>query len=292
MRKNIPPPLHLGLIGWPLEYSLSPRLHLAALQERGIPGEYRLYPIPPLPQGRTHLSEILDRMRRGELHGLNATIPHKQNMLPLMDELTPVASGIGAVNTIYLREGRLVGDNTDAAGFQADLEKLIPPGSCANSHQAIVLGAGGAARAVVYVLTHLGWEVTVVARRLEQAQQLAGGFLDVAGKVNPLQMGLSTLTTVRGSLIVNTIPPGMPPDQNASPWPLEVPFPPGAAIYDLVYKPEETRLVQVARSAGLRAANGLGMLIEQAALAFEIWTGQTAPRNVMREAVSQSPEKG
>ena len=131
----------LGLTGFPLEHSLSPRLHMAALQACGLEGEYRLYPVPP--DDEAGLNELLEHVRSGGMHGLNVTIPHKRSVLPLLDEVSETARAIGAVNTIYARDGVLVGENTDAAGFLSDLERWIPvqePGGVAT--QALVLGAG------------------------------------------------------------------------------------------------------------------------------------------------------
>ena len=133
----------LGLTGYPLEHSLSPRLHVAALQACALPGEYRLYPV--LPEDETGLQELLERMRSEALHGLNVTIPHKRKVLPLLDEVSPTARAIGAVNTIYLRDGLLQGENTDAAGFLTDLGRVFPvtvPGSRAGAGGGRV-GAGG-----------------------------------------------------------------------------------------------------------------------------------------------------
>jgi len=167
--------LELGLVGWPLDHSLSPRMHNAALQTLGLAGEYRLYPIPPLPEGVTALSELLDRMRQGELKGLNVTIPHKQNVLSLLDEMTPAAQAIGAVNMIYSQGKQLTGNNSDAFGFLADLKRVFPSIFQEPDSTALVLGAGGSARAVVYALAQAGWRVMVAARRVQQAEQLEIG---------------------------------------------------------------------------------------------------------------------
>ena len=115
--------MHLGLIGHPLGHSLSPKIHTAALKACGLQGEYSLFPIAP--EDMQGLKDLLTRVRGGEIHGLNVTIPHKQNVIPLLDELTPTAQAIGAVNTISMRNGKLVGDNTDAPGFLADLQNFL-----------------------------------------------------------------------------------------------------------------------------------------------------------------------
>ena len=296
-----------GLIGFPLEHSWSPRLHQAALAGLDLAGEYRLYPIPPLPEGKTALQELLARLRTGAVGGLNVTIPHKQAVLPLLDELTQAAREIGAVNTIFCQSGRLVGDNTDAPGFYTDLKRLTAFKellSVDTQPAALVLGAGGSARAVVYSLQQAGWQVTIAARRLEQAQELAGRY-QLAAAVghtgNPVttairleQSALHSFCSINPaiSLVVNTTPVGMSPEISASPWPAELAFPQVAVVYDLVYNPAETALVRAARAAGLQAYTGLGMLVEQAALAFERWTGQIAPREMMRLAVATVGREG
>lgn len=290
--------LKLGLVGWPLEHSLSPRMHNAALQTLGLAGEYRLYPIPPLPEGVTALAELLDRMRQGELKGLNVTIPHKQNVLSLLDEMTPAAQAIGAVNMIYSQGKHLTGNNTDAPGFLADLKRVFPSIFQEPAPTALVLGAGGSARAVVYALAQAGWQVMVAARRVQQAEELAASLtLDRSTSINlstsrviPLQLQESTFA-IPFSLLVNTTPLGMFPNIDTSPWPGGALFPAGAAVYDLVYNPPETALLRAARVAGLPTVNGLGMLFEQAVVAFETWTGRPAPREAMRSALALDQEK-
>ncbi len=272
--------IQLGLIGYPLGHSLSPKIHTAALKASGLDGSYSLFPI--VPDGKQGLKELLARVRSGGITGLNVTIPHKQNVIELMDELTPTAKAIGAVNTIYLREGKLVGDNTDAPGFLTDLKKFIGSRELGigNRKSATVLGAGGSARAVVYALLNDGWEVTIAARRIEQAEQLANSFTNYQLQVSDF----SSFITHHSSLIANTTPLGMIPHIEASPLPENITLSPDTIIYDLVYNPRETKLVKDARAQGLSATTGLGMLIEQAALAFEIWTGHTPPRDVLQNA--------
>jgi shikimate dehydrogenase len=274
---------HLGLTGWPVAHSLSPRLHRAALASAGLQGEYSLFPVENHPGCEVELGQLVDRIRAGELNGLNVTIPHKQRILPLLDELSDAARAIGAVNTIYYRDSKVWGDNTDADGFLYDLRRLgfIPSES---EKTALVLGAGGAARAVVYALLRDGWQVIVSARRFEQAEELtlslgSGGSFCKA----ELLEHATAFHTYR--LVVNATPAGMAPHPEQAPWPEGVAFPEDACIYDLIYSPLQTRLVREAVRAGLRAANGLGMLIEQAALAFELWTGHLADRVAMKAAV-------
>ena len=283
--------MRLGLTGWPISHSLSPKIQNAALQAVGVDGEYSLYPVDP--SAPDQLTALLDRLRSGELAGLNVTIPHKQAVLQSVDELSDSARMIGAVNTLYMRSERLVGHNTDAPGFLADLRQkagtmLDIPGN------ALVLGAGGSARAVISALAGISWRVTVAARNLEQARTLAEAFKRNTGKAEILVSGLDAgaLEPLLGQtgLVINTTPLGMHPKTDYSAWPDGLSFPPGAFVYDLVYNPRETLLVKQARKAGLQAATGVGMLIEQAALAFEIWTGRPAPREIMFSAVSPAEQ--
>lgn len=263
-------------------------MHAAALEAANLRGAYRLYPIPPDDSAPRALSDLVEAMRSGEVHGLNVTIPHKQRVIPLLGGLTSTARQIGAVNTLLCEGGRVVGDNTDAPGFLSDLGRMGwgKPGT------AVILGAGGSARAVAHALAGAGWVVRVAARRLEQAQGLveALGGASLAGRLDALPLDRDVLAGVgiRCDLIVNCTPVGMTPARDANPWPAGLPLPTSARVYDLVYNPPETALVRAARAAGLPAAGGLGMLVEQAALAFERWTERKASRAAMRSAVSLS----
>ena len=268
----------LGLIGYPLGHSLSPKIHTAALSSCGLTGNYSLFPIHP--DDKQGLHKLLARVRNGEIHGINVTIPHKQNVIEFMDGLTPTAKAIGAVNTIYMREDKLIGDNTDAPGFLSDL-KRGSNSSFSTPHSALVLGAGGSARAVVYALANDGWNVTIAARRLEQTKQLAQSFPNY----QLLITNLDDLQPLTFDLIVNTTPLGMTPNIETSPLPENIILSKNTFVYDLVYNPRETKLVRDARAQGLNASTGLGMLIEQAALAFEKWTGHNPPREVLYAAV-------
>lgn len=280
---------HLGLIGFPLGHSLSPKIHGAALTASGLRGDYALFPIHP--DDQQGLADLLVRVRRGEIHGLNVTIPHKQNVIPLLDELTPTAQAIGAVNTIYLQDNKLIGHNTDAPGFLADLRQFLGnrKSSIGNRKSALVLGAGGSARAVVYSLLADGWKVTLAARRIEQAHALASAItndqLSRSIPVEPITQ-FSNVQLSHFDLLVNATPLGMTPNTEGSPLPESATMPFTLAIYDLVYNPRETKLVRDARASGCSATTGLGMLIEQAALAFEIWTRSSANRAAMRKAVA------
>ena len=283
-----------GLLGWPLEHSLSPQIHTAALQAAGLQGTYQLFPIPPLPEGAGELQRVFDCLRRKEVHGVNVTIPHKRSVQDMLDGLTEAAAAIGAVNLIYRDGERLLGDNSDAPALLADLRDKFGLGT--QPGVALVLGAGGASRAAVYVLLRQGWQVYVAARKVEQARQLLADLtrhMEVARNV-PVALSL-TAASLRKiadcNLVVNATPVGMLPLTGASPWPANQPLPAGACLYDMVYNPGQTILIKSALSAGQRASNGLGMLVEQAALSFERWTGLAANRQVMHSAASASLDR-
>ena len=282
----MPDTYSLGLIGFPLGHSLSPVLHQTALTEAGLTGKYELFTVPPQPEGQKDLESLLNRLRSGDLQGLNVTIPHKQSVFALVDALTPSAAAMGAVNTLYMRSGKLVGDNTDAPGFWGDLSHL----PIQNAKSALILGAGGAARAVVYALLTRGWTVRITDLRQEQvdslythysAQELDSSLLEVI----PFTPSAIEAAGLDSDLVVNATPVGMHPNVDHCAWPEKIPLPARACIYDVVYNPMETKLLKLAAAAGLPCRNGLGMLVEQAALAFECWTGFSPSRTCMLEAV-------
>ena len=305
---------HFGLVGWPLSHSLSPVILAAALEDAGLCGDYRLFSVQPIPDGNDEMAVLLNSMRAGNLDGLNVTIPHKLAIMPYLDELTGSARSIGAVNMVFRHGKRLIGDNSDAPAFRedlhiflalaGDLQFLVPPmkikkdapNLSVEPSTALVLGAGGAARAVVYSLLQEGWRLVIAARRIEAAGKMVNDFepmvLGDAHQILAITLERQAVSKLRHChLIVNTTPVGMSPQENSSPWPSDLPFPSEAVVYDLVYNPPETALVRAARSAGLAATSGLGMLVEQAALAFERWTGMPASRLAMSTAARKSLEK-
>ncbi|WP_233498339.1 shikimate dehydrogenase [Meiothermus sp. QL-1] len=232
-------------------------MHQAALEAAGLSGSYRALETPP-----AFLRARLEEVRR-DYTGVNVTIPHKESVQPYLDELSAEAKAIGAVNTVLNDRGRLLGYNTDAAGFIAGLDEAGIP---YRGKQALVLGAGGAARAVVYALREQGAWVAVYNRSLERAQALAQ---DLGVRwVGPALLK----EAVQGcDLLVNATSVGMK-DPLASPLP-EGLLPRRGVVVDIVYNPLETRLLREAQAAGLRVLGGLPMLVWQGALAFELWTG-------------------
>ncbi|MCS6906445.1 MAG: shikimate dehydrogenase [Anaerolineales bacterium] len=267
-----------GLLGYPLTYSLSPYIHQVFLEECGFRGEYELIPIAVDEQLAQRLQTILARMRQGEYDGLNVTIPHKQAVKGFLDSLDEEAKAVGAVNTIYRQHPLLVGTNTDVEGFLVDLERGMPLDA---GGTALILGAGGAARAVAFGLLSKGWRVLIAARRLAQAQEVVCNLLshqDVKMeriKALPLshEMELPPEDWQELRLVVNATPLGTKGLEQGSPLPSKFRCPRNTCFYDLVYNPPETTFLRQARERGCSARNGLGMLIHQAALAFEHWTG-------------------
>jgi shikimate dehydrogenase len=279
-----------GVMGWPVEHSLSPQMHNAAFAALGLNWCYIPLPVHPhsIPSALAGLAALGFR-------GVNATIPHKLAVLPHLDWTEPAAQKIGAANTLVFEplddaphHTRLRGYNTDAAGMLAALRASIPdPGQ--TIHRAVVVGAGGAARAVLWGLAEAGvQEITLLNRDPLHAQSLAADLAPSTCRPLPLT-GEHLVESVRtADLLVNTTPVGMWPHPDQSLWPDSTPLPAGLAVFDLVYNPLETRLLAQARRSGALVIDGLEMLVQQGALAFELWTGEPAPRDGMRSACIQS----
>ena len=278
-------PLHtVGLMGWPVEHSVSPAMHNAAFEALHLPWHYSLLPVPP-----GEVRSVLAQIRELGWRGINVTVPHKQAVMPYLDSLTAAGRAIGAVNTISVQDGCLIGHNTDGDGFLAALKEV---GFDPSRRAVLVLGAGGGARSVVYALALAGCAVTLHNRTEERAARLVrdlqgtiswpgGGWLKQATRLEDLELS-------GYDLLVNTTPLGMWPNVDASPWPEELAIPSHWTVYDLVYNPAETRLLSRARSAGATPVGGLGMLVHQGALAFELWTGQAPPVEVMVAAAKEA----
>jgi shikimate dehydrogenase len=287
-----------------LGHSLSPLLHQAALTAAGLEGCYRLYAIPPDTAEADHqIIQLLEKVASGEITGLNVTIPHKQKVISYLDHLTPIAAHIEAVNTIYCEHGELIGDNTDVPGFLNDLIEKISSRDHPESLQrqslpdlALVLGAGGSARAITYALLSKGVRIVLMSRRIEQAKMIRESLIKRAPALfqADIPLEIRSLPDLDQAikdfddldlLIINTTPVGMWPDVEYSPWPDPIKLPGNASVYDLIYNPRETLLMRQAKTSGLHAWNGLGMLVEQAALAFTKWTGVEPVNGIMWDAL-------
>jgi shikimate dehydrogenase len=264
-----------------VRYSLSPRLHNAAFAAAGLDAHYEAREVAPEDLGRA-----ITEMRGQDFLGANITAPHKAAASQLMDELSDAARALGVINTIVPRDGGLLGDNTDAAGLADWLRRI---GISCMGHEAIILGAGGAARATVIALASLGARsARVLNRTPERAEtlvhelqphvgqmQLSWGALDEAAAPRPQPVPLIVNATSLGHH-------GAAPTVDAS-W-----YSPESVAIELVYNPPETGFLRAARAAGARGENGLGMLVHQAALAFERWTGQHAPLDVYWAAAREA----
>ncbi len=264
------------LLGDPVGHSRSPELHNAAFAAAGLDYAYLACRVAP-----DALGDAVRGLRALGIAGANVTIPHKQAIVPYLDDCTRAARGVGAVNTVVVEstpEGpRLVGDNTDVGGF---LDGLAPHADALRGSEILVWGAGGAARAVVYALltTLAPSRLTLVARRVEQATALAADFaaLDPHGALGVASFGDAAARAPSARLLVNTTPLGMHPHPDATPYP-EANFTTGQVVYDLVYRPEQTRLLREAAAAGAGVVTGRSMFHGQAARAFERWTGVPMP---------------
>lgn len=268
----------LAVLGHPVAHSLSPVMHNAALAAEDLDLAYVAIDVHP-----DRLDDALAGLAALGFVGCNVTVPHKRTVLAACSSLGPEARTIGAVNTVVVTPDGLHGDNTDGAGFLEGLPADLPAGT------AVVFGAGGAARAVVVTLARRGWEVAVVARRGDQAVDLAR---DLAGPSRAVAgFGLDRLTELVGTadLVVNATPLGL--HHEPLPAPL-MGLHGGQVAYDLVYNPPDTPFLTAARAAGAVAVDGLAMLVGQAAVAFETWTGRPADRDVMRAAVRRALAAG
>lgn len=281
----------VGLIGHPVSHSRSPELHNAALAASGLATwRYELWDTPP--------EDLPARMREvrhnAGIAGANVTVPHKQAVIHYLAGMSDAASAIGAVNTITKEpNGEMIGHNTDWLGFAQDLRQHGIDLSKMNDARALVLGAGGSARAIVYALLKNNLKVMVINRDAARAEKIAADMLRLRSRTfHPRIIGagsarFSRMDVPSPQLIVNCTSAGMTPNEDATPWPADAPFPADAVLYDLVYKPATTRLMADAAQHGLRVIGGIGMLAEQAAAAFELWTGVSAGKvsRLMRETM-------
>lgn len=268
------------LLAHPAGHSLSPVMHNAAFAEAGINAVYEAWDVPP-----AELGHAVTRLRAGDVLGANVTIPHKQAVMQYMDELTEAATSIGAVNTIVNKSGHLLGHNTDAAGYVRALEQAEIKVS---GHNVLILGAGGAARAIVFALLQAGASLSLYNRTSQKAHDLADAFA-AWGETTVIDT-LDDLHRVakQASLIVNTTSVGMAHggvDPDTSPLPVEA-LPSAGFVSDIVYRPAQTRLLREAADKGLGTQNGLAMLVYQGAESFTLWTLEPPDTGVMFNAAN------
>ena len=278
---------YLGVIGYPLEHSLSPAFQQAALDHLGLDVRYEAWETPP-----ERLAQTVAGLCAPDRLGANVTIPYKEAVVPLLDELDELSRQVGAVNTIMNRDGRLCGHNTDVEGFLRALREDgdFDPAGC----RALVAGAGGAARAVIVALIQgRAVSITIINRTFSHASRLVEELRPLAGDTQlhalPEMYTSWAASAVGCRLLVNCTPVGLAgtPEEKESPVPIDV-IPAAALVFDLLYRPSETRLMAAARRRGARVLGGLPMLVYQGAASLRLWTGQEPPIDIMFAAARQA----
>ena len=259
----------VALLGYPVAHSLSPAMHNAAFVAAGLDYCYLALEVSP-----EKIEAAIHGVRALNFAGINVTVPLKEAVLPLLDDLTEEARAIGAVNTAANLTGRWIGTNTDAAGFR-QLLKLN--GLYKSGMKAVVMGAGGAARAIVYVLGQVAREVVVFNRNVDRAEglliSLAPYKQSQRWEAMPLQKELLVAELREADLLVNATSVGMHPGDLECPLPDGVTIPSSCGVVDAVYNPPKTRLLELAERCGTKGINGYDMLLYQAVEAFKFWTG-------------------
>lgn len=259
-----------GIIGWPVEHSLSPAMHNAAFAELGLNWAYLAFPVHP-----DRLGEAVAGLAAAGCAGLNVTIPHKQGVLAFCSSLSPAARAIGAVNTLVPDgEGGFRGDNTDAEGFIRAVDEEVPLDL--QGAGVLVIGAGGAARAVVFALHERGAVIRVSNRSPEKVAEL--------GEHVPFARAALDEASSRAAMVVNATSLGMGSGAVPDDLPLDG-LGPDQLVVDLVYRPGGTPWLAAAAARGARTVDGLGMLLHQGAAAFTQWTGRDAPLTAMRRGL-------
>ena len=270
-----------GVIGDPIEHTMSPVMHNAAFKELGLDYLYVSFRVR-----KEELGKAVESIRALNIRGLNVTTPHKVAIIPFLDELDPLVERIGAVNTIVNDDGVLTGYNTDATGFlQALLDKGVKP----EGKNTVILGAGGASRAISFILAERGAHLVILNRLLELdwAEELAHRISQVFKKeVRALELNEKNLEMMLegADILINATSAGMSPDVDETPVPARL-LKPALIVFDIVYNPIQTRLLKEAEAAGAQTIGGLNMLVWQGAIAFEKWTGRKAPLDLMRREV-------
>ncbi len=277
----------LAILGYPVGHSISPAMHNEAFRSQRMNCAYSAFAVEP-----SNLRAAVEGLRALGFLGANVTIPHKEAVIPLLDEVAPTARQIGAVNTIVNRGGRLIGYNTDGWGFISSLEEAgVRPAGVS----AVILGSGGAARAIAVYLALAGVRhLTISNRTLERAENLVRDVRqaapDLAVHAVEALAQSEREALMEAGLVVNCTPLGMSPDITSTPLPEINLLPQKAVVYDTVYTPSDTRLLRDARLRGLRAVGGLGMLVHQGACAWEYWFGRRGPVSVMFSAAKAALE--
>ena len=269
----------LCVIGHPIEHSMSPIMHNAALKELSLDYVYIAFNIPP-----NDLKKAVLGFKMFNIKGINVTIPYKETIIPYLDEIDPLAEKIGAVNTIKNEGKYLIGKNTDASGAK---RALLDAGCEITGKKALILGAGGAAKAVSFAISEDLDAVYIANRTEKRAIKLAKDLTNKTTiKAVGKNMSINTLKNLVNDvdILINTTPLGMYPDIKESPISEEM-LHNNLFVFDIVYNPLETRLLKEARKIGCKTLGGLDMFVNQGALAFEWWTGKKPNLNLMKEKV-------
>ena len=261
-----------GVLGNPIQHSLSPVMHNAAFEAAGVNALYVAFE-------SSDLKGSISGMRALGIRGMSVTIPFKTSVIPYLDELDPLAERIGAVNTVVNQNGRLKGYNTDGLGAMKALQERID----LVGKRCVLVGAGGSARGIGFMARENGMELVVANRSMDRGLSLAD-FLDCP--FIPLERIGETVTDV----LIQTTPVGMFPHEDASPVPGDV-FRKEMVVMDAIYNPLETHLLKTARAHGCATISGLEMFIHQGAEQFRLWTGLNPPMDVMRAVVKNALEK-
>jgi shikimate dehydrogenase len=271
----------VGILGHPVGHSLSPRMHNAALRAQGIDMVYLAFDVPP-----ERLSEAVSGLRGLGFRGANVTIPHKEAIVGLLDEVEATALRIGSVNTVVNERGRLLGYNTDKSGFAAALRSVRAEGAA--GLRCFVAGAGGAAKAVVAALMDGGaTEIRVCNRTLERAVSLCARAASWgSSECVPVEEKDARAAAARCDLVVNATSVGLGASFKESAIPVDI-LHSQQIVLDLVYGPSPTALVREAKARGATAIDGKEMLVMQAAGSYELWTGRRAPMDVMRQSLDE-----
>jgi len=275
-------PIRLGIFGFPVAHSKSPEMHRAAADALGIALKYDRFEVAP-----ADLSVEVMRKHDEGIDGYNLTVPHKEAVMALLDGVAPLARAIGAVNTVVRTDDGYVGHNTDAPGFVRSLEEA---GVRVDDARVVVLGAGGAARAAVVGLAEAGAaEIAVLARRPEQSEALVESLaMHVDCTVEAASLSEADWHFDSATLVVQATSATLESNPRANEFAAMLPIdslPSDATVVDMVYKPLNTAVLARAEERSLEVVNGLGMLVHQGAIAFEMWTGSAPPLDVMREAL-------
>jgi len=258
-----------GVLGNPVRHSLSPLMHNTAFMEKGINAAYLAFE-------SNDIKGAIQGIRGLEIMGMSITIPYKSDVIPLLDEVEPLAKDIGAVNTIVNRNKKLIGYNTDATGALRALEDVTR----VSGKNCIIVGAGGSARAIGYILKKNNVKLTITNRTEEKGRNLSE-------TLDCQYIAPGELKNIDTDILINTTPVGMSPNTDFCPVPEEA-LKPGMTVMDIIYNPRRTKLLHMANDKSCKIVDGLGMFIYQGAEQFKLWTDREAPIDIMRKVVEEA----